>query len=336
MRNPGTPPAPLSGEGATPVIVDWLDKLGERGPNVPHDGRHAITVYADALGILMPLKHPAVNVAQRVVRTKPKKHAPAVPLEFSIQLELFAADSKNDKNIRFYCSSLCLLIFASLRFSDTIEIQQLRTSKSAVCGVSIDQKSGSKRELINWAAPRRGFRSNGAWVNPILAYWGKFQPPKGEFYHLFPQVDKNWKISNKQAQGNCIQSVISRLEFRFGFPKLLTIQRPRNFYATCARQLLFSKEERNTLGHWKADSEMRNTYDRAVCATELRLRDSILNKIDGGWRPAPAFEIPNPQERADAQDTHSRAESSADSTSYTSTAEDIKEERINDIAQLND
>ena len=38
---------------------------------------------------------------------------------------------------------------------------------------------------------------------------------------------------------------------------------------------------------------MPNVYDRAVCAAELRLRGDILNRIDSGWRPAPAFEVPS-------------------------------------------
>ena len=82
---------------------------------------------------------------------------------------------------------------------------------------------------------------------------------------------------------------------------------------------------------------MCNVYDRAVCATELTLRDNILNKIDGGWRPAPAFEIPNSQTEGGAPVTQEECvESSEESTSETSTAEDVKNQRINDITQLND
>ena len=87
-----TPPAPICGQGATPVIVEWLDSLLDRGPNVPHDGRHALTIFSEALGVQLPLKHPAVSVAQRTIKTKPSRHAPAVPLEFAFQLELYAAD----------------------------------------------------------------------------------------------------------------------------------------------------------------------------------------------------------------------------------------------------
>ena len=37
---------------------------------------------------------------------------------------------------------------------------------------------------------------------------------------------------------------------------------------------------------------MPDRYDRAECATELRLRAEILEKIRRGWRPAAAFETP--------------------------------------------
>ena len=37
---------------------------------------------------------------------------------------------------------------------------------------------------------------------------------------------------------------------------------------------------------------MPNRYDRATCATELRLRDSVLDSIRKGWSPAGMFEVP--------------------------------------------
>ena len=185
--------------------------------------------------------------------------------------------------------------------------------------------------------PEKGFRTKGAWLNPVLTYWKKFMPAEGEFQYLFPNVDKNWKTSRKQAPGGNIQAVITRIEFKFGFPRLITTHSPRNFYATCARQLLYSKEERNTLGHWKADSEMCDRYDRAVCATELKLRNSILAKLDGGWRPVPEFEVPKEEKGRDVPAGDEECDAtSIESTSETSTEMHVKEERINDITQLYD
>ena len=56
---------------------------------------------------------------------------------------------------------MLLTIFASLRFADTREISELWVTKSAVCGISVDQKAHGG-ELMNWAAPRWGLRSDGA------------------------------------------------------------------------------------------------------------------------------------------------------------------------------
>ena len=167
-----------------PVNRRMVGYVARKGRERPTRWAPSTRGFAEALGVHTPLKHPAVNVAHRIVKTKQRKHAPAAPLEFAIQLELYAADAKNDKTIRFYRSGLCLLIFASLRFSDTIEIQQLWTTKSAICGISVDQKSPN-RELKTRAAPRRGFRSEGAWINPVWPYWEKSQPPKGDFNFYF-------------------------------------------------------------------------------------------------------------------------------------------------------
>ena len=38
---------------------------------------------------------------------------------------------------------------------------------------------------------------------------------------------------------------------------------------------------------------MPDLYDRATCATELRLRDDILERIRTAWQPVGPFEVPN-------------------------------------------
>ena len=73
---------------------------------------------------------------------------------------------------------------------------------------------------------------------------------------------------------------------------------------------------------------MPERYDRAVCAAELRLRNSVLSRIGGGWRPVASFEIPD-----DASKENKKIDSaSADSTSQSPTASFIAraEENIAD------
>ena len=83
---------------------------------------------------------------------------------------------------------------------------------------------------------------------------------------------------------------------------------------------------------------MPDRYDRAVCATELRIRDEILGRAREGWAPAAAFELPK-KHKADA--THV-AQSSGNSSAGASTsesslsryAEEERERRTNNIADL--
>ena len=147
-----------------------------------------------------------------------KKHAPVVPLELAFALEAYAGNGGGDITVRYYCAALCLMLFAALRFCDTLEIKAFWTTKSAVCGVSIGQKSKG-RSLMTWGAPKKGFKSKGAWLNPLIAYWEKYKPADGAFRHLFLKTDKNWRVMEQMAAGNNIQSVIAKLEAKFGFPK---------------------------------------------------------------------------------------------------------------------
>ena len=148
------------------------------------------------------------------------------------------------------------------------------------------------------------------------------------------KTDKNWRLSDCASSGNTTQSPIRVLEAKFGFPRSMTIHSPRNFYATCARQLLYAKAQRNTLGRWAEDSEVSNRYDRGVCATELRLRDDIPNRIEKGWRPAPAFEVPDMS--IGGGPVQDMVESSASSTSDPPTPTSERNRRIEDITQLYD
>ena len=67
-----------------------------------------------------------------------------------------------------------------------------------------------------------------------------------------------------------------------------------------------------------------------MCATELNLRNQILDKIHSGWKPAQAFEIPSQDGKEEDKEVVPLAESSADSTSYTSVASFVR----NDISIL--
>ena len=90
-----------------------------------------------------------------------------------------------------------------------------------------------------------------------------------------------------------VQTLIAKIEAKFGFPSIVKLHSPRNFFPTCAGQLLYGGEFREKLGRRAPGSTMPDRYDRAECATELRVRAEIIEKIQRGRRPTKPFEIPD-------------------------------------------
>ena len=122
---------------------------------------------------------------------------------------------------------------------------------------------------------------------------------------------------------------LRRLAKICGFEGIYTLHSPRAVLPTWAAQLGWHKEDRTALGRWAPNSEMPNWYDRAVCNTELRLRNTILSKYNEGWKPSGAFELPmNKSTNAKQNNDDS---SSIDSTSVVTSSE----EEVN-IADLDD
>ena len=174
---------------------------------------------------------------------------------------------------------------------------------------------------MNWAAPKTGIISS-EWITPILKYWKTIKPRKeSESVNLFPWVGKDWAIiESKISTVGAVQAALSRLGTLLGFSLKLKIRSPRAWFATCAHQLLYPREDREKLGRWDPGSLMPDRYDRSVCAIELRLRDEISERIRKGvWKPTNAFETPS-QSKGDNNLAES---SSASSTSELSSEEDI-------------
>ena len=54
----------------------------------------------------------------------------------------------------------------------------------------------------------------------------------------------------------------------------------------------FDQKELSIIGHWSSSSKMPERYGRAVCATELLLRNTIVQNFVSGWSLAPSFHLP--------------------------------------------
>ena len=325
---------PFLGPAPIVAIVEWLDSIRLRGDSAPQQGLRALTVFNEALELGWNLKHPSIKLAKRDNPRRARRQPPPVPLEFILAVEKTACDGDQPFGIRLFCSCYLLTVLASLRFADALEIELMFKSDTALACRSVDQKN-PRGELIWRATPRVGFQSNGAWLNPLWKYWGEVKPSKeGRYRYLFPYFSPAWGIDyNRRGSHGATQAALTRVETRLGFPKVAKLHIARAWFATCARQLLFGLEDRTTLGHWKEGSRMPNLYDRAVCATELLLRNQILAKLHEWWIPSQAIEVPPLGGDKSDRKTVPLAESSADSTSYTSAASFVKDREV-DISKL--
>ena len=73
---------------------------------------------------------------------------------------------------------------------------------------------------------------------------------------------------------------------------------------------------------------MPDRYDKMVCATELKIRGAMLEKIRTGWRPQKSFEVEAPN------DGHIKAESSSDESTSVTSIPSVFDDRREDIANL--
>ena len=84
-----------------------------------------------------------------------------------------------------------------------------------------------------------------------------------------------------------------------GIGAKFTLHSPRAVLPTWDAQLVWHEEDRTALGRCVPNSEMPNWYDRAVCNAELRLRNEIVQKIQQGWKPPCAFELPKTRRKTE-------------------------------------
>ena len=291
------PVTPITGEHAIVPIARWMSELRIRGATVPRAGRYSLRVFGEALGIDFPINHPSILACVRTVKLKPTKHAPPIPIEFIKKLEIATTNSDFPTLKRVFCSIILLQVYASLRYIDTCYVSQIFLSEkeTSICGVSIDKKSPNG-DVIQWAAPLKGL-TDIKWWEPVKSFWERIKP-EGDLTKttpLYTAFDKEWATSKRTITRGIVQAALTKLEKEFGFDCALKIHSPRSWHATLAKQLLYSREDREKLGHWAPGSLMPDLYDRATCATELRLRDEILQRIREGWAPAGPYEVPNTQ-----------------------------------------
>ena len=239
-----SPKIPFTGKDGLVCLVQWLISIRSRGITVPRKARYFVKIFGEAMGIDFPVSHPGVIAATRVTRIKPVKHAPMAPMEFIRKIELLSCDLNACWGLRVACSLVCLMVYASLRYSDTRCIFRIWRSGTALCGESTNWKN-KNGDIMQWAAPLTGIE-NKEWTVPLLSHWERIKPSKTtDSASLFPWWDKDWTISeDKQSTPGTVQATLSRLEKHLGMSFGIKIHSPRSRIATCAHQLLYPREDR--------------------------------------------------------------------------------------------
>ena len=73
---------------------------------------------------------------------------------------------------------------------------------------------------------------------------------------------------------------------------LYTLHSPKNFLPADDTQMNFPTRGLNAIGHRSRNSRMNERYDRSVCAIELLLRNTIIQKMVAGWNMVASFHLP--------------------------------------------
>ena len=141
---------------------------------------------------------------------------------------------------------------------------------------------------------RNGLTGSFSWAAVLLRSWANDPPLEGGRRALFPFIDDCWGVrTERNAIYNVALRTFRRICVILGFeqPKW-TLRSARAWCPTCANQLGWSEEDRRKLGRWAPGFSTMDHYDRAVCTTELRIRNIILWEIrDDARAPMPAFHV---------------------------------------------
>ena len=112
---------------------------------------------------------------------------------------------------------------------------------------------------------------------------------------VFPRLNRKWELERADAAAySSTRRKLALICTGLDDPdaELYTLHSPKNFLPTAATQMNFATRELNVIGHWSSNSRMNERYDRSVCASELLLRNTIIQKMVAGWNMVASFHLP--------------------------------------------
>ena len=194
--------------------------------------------------------------------------------------------------------------YASLRFSDVQRLKTFEVNADSVHGTLLQCKT-KKPHGLDWsrACPRMGMTGTLYWAMPLIEFRTAYAKTNGdEPYFTSPRINHTRELGSAEPFPYSItRRKLAMLCVALGGAngESYTIHSPKNLFPTAANQMNFDTRELNIIGHWPSSSKMPERYDRIVCATELFLRNTIIQKVADGWAIVQSFHIPEspPNER---------------------------------------
>lgn len=167
----------------------------ERGRTVPASGKHALTVWAEALGIEWPLSHRLITSAVTCETNEEVKQAPAMSLATVRKLEELSSNKEVCAYKRAFSAAILVMTYASLRFADAQKMRTFDSNDDSTHGTLLSSKT-KKQHGLNWpwACPRKGIIGKSDWAQPLLGMRAAYRKVNcADMPYLFPRLDHNWK-----------------------------------------------------------------------------------------------------------------------------------------------
>ena len=162
------------------------------------------------MGYGSPLEHPALRAAAASVKGRKARSGPVLETDFIIKTEQLARNKSAPGGKRLYCALFAILALSSLRFGDTVQIEKLFDSGSAIFGIIVNNKDKTG-ELMTCATPLSGLSGDKNWAEPIFDFRGrlagKSKTKMNRFHALPPFVPPEWVIDlNRSASYGLIHA----------------------------------------------------------------------------------------------------------------------------------
>ena len=180
-----------TGESSLVLIRDYIESLSERGRTAPAAGKHALTVWADAIGIDWPLTNPLVLSASVVETSEEPKQAPAMELSTVKAIDALSDNPEVSVYKRAFAAGLLLMAYASLRFADVQRLRTFEVNIDSAHGTLLSSKTKKQHgQHCPWACPRQGLTGSRDWVRPILDLRTAYRKVNGlDMSYTYPRIN---------------------------------------------------------------------------------------------------------------------------------------------------